>query len=110
MFFCSFISSDRSDKILTCLKTCLWNLGTYRHEIVRLSSAQFGLVTSLVLYFAKSIFSCPTLNFFGGAFGSFLRFAEQNLRRTQKFNLVKISFILELDLVFKHDKLIYSDI
>ena len=28
----------------TCLNTCLWNPGTYRHKIVRLSSAQFGLV------------------------------------------------------------------
>ena len=26
------------------LNTCLWNPGTYRHKIVRLSSAQFGLV------------------------------------------------------------------
>ena len=31
-------------KILKCLKTCLWNPGTYRHKIVRPSSAQFGLV------------------------------------------------------------------
>ena len=43
-FFCSLLFFDRSDKILTCLKTCLWNPGTYRHKIVRLSSAQFGLV------------------------------------------------------------------
>ena len=42
-FFCSFIFFDRSDKILTCLKTCLWNLGTHRRKIMRLSSAQFGL-------------------------------------------------------------------
>ena len=34
----------RSDKILTFLKICLWNPGIYRHEIVRPSSAQFGLV------------------------------------------------------------------
>ena len=34
----------RSDKIFTCLKTCLWSPGTYRHKIVLLSSAQFGLV------------------------------------------------------------------
>ena len=27
-----------------CLNTCFWNPGTYRHKIVRLSSAQFGLV------------------------------------------------------------------
>ena len=27
-----------------CLKTCLWNPGRYRHKIVRLASAQFGLV------------------------------------------------------------------
>ena len=38
-----------SDKILTCLKTCLWNPGTQRHKIVRLSSAQFGLVMKTVL-------------------------------------------------------------
>ena len=45
--FCSsfvLFSFDRSDKILTCLKTCLWNAGTYRHKIVRLSNAHFGLV------------------------------------------------------------------
>ena len=35
---------DRSDKILTCSKTCIWNPGTCRHKIVCLSSAQFGLV------------------------------------------------------------------
>ena len=29
----------------TCLNTCIWNQGTYRHKIVRLSSAQFELVT-----------------------------------------------------------------
>ena len=29
---------------LTCLKTCLWNPGTYRHKVVLLSSAQNGLV------------------------------------------------------------------
>ena len=28
-------------KFWTCLKTCLWNSGTYRHKIVRLISAQF---------------------------------------------------------------------
>ena len=28
----------------TCLKISFWNPGTYRHKIVRLSSAQFGLV------------------------------------------------------------------
>ena len=28
----------------TCLKTCLWNSGTYRHKIVQLSNAPFGLV------------------------------------------------------------------
>ena len=28
----------------TCLKTYLWSQGTERHTIVRLSSAQFGLV------------------------------------------------------------------
>ena len=48
-FFCSFIQFDRSDKILTCLKTCLWNPGTYRHKIVRLSSAQFGLVMNYIV-------------------------------------------------------------
>ena len=30
----------------TCLKISFWNPGTYRHKIVRLSSAQFGLVMS----------------------------------------------------------------
>ena len=43
-FFGSLLSFNRSDTILTCLKTCIWNPGTYRHKIVRLSSAQFGLV------------------------------------------------------------------
>ena len=33
-FFCSFISFDRSDKILTWLSTCLWNPETYRQKIV----------------------------------------------------------------------------
>ena len=28
----------------TCLKVCLWNRGTRRHKIIRLSSAKFGLV------------------------------------------------------------------
>ena len=28
----------------TYFKTCLWNPGTYRHKIVLLSTAQFGLV------------------------------------------------------------------
>ena len=28
----------------TCLKICPWNPGTYRHKILRLSSAQIGLV------------------------------------------------------------------
>ena len=45
--FCSFISFDSSDTILTRLKTCLCNLATYRHKIVRLSSAQLGLVRPL---------------------------------------------------------------
>ena len=43
-FFSFFISFDCSDKILTFLKTCFWNPATYRPKIVRLSSAQFGLV------------------------------------------------------------------
>ena len=30
----------------TCLNTCLWSPGAYRHKNVRLSSAQFGLVMS----------------------------------------------------------------
>ena len=45
-FFCSLLSFDRYVKILPCLKTCLWNPGTYRHKIVRLSRSQFGLVMS----------------------------------------------------------------
>ena len=32
----------------TCLKVSFWYPGTYKHKIVRLSSAQFGLV---MLYF-----------------------------------------------------------
>ena len=32
----------------TGLKICLWNPGTYRHKSVRLSSAQFSLVISLI--------------------------------------------------------------
>ena len=42
--FCSFIFFYSFDKILTRLRTCLWNPGINRHIIVRLSSAQFGLV------------------------------------------------------------------
>ena len=52
--FCSLFSFDRSDKIFTCLKTCLWNPGTYRHKIVLLSSAQFGLVTKLYTHISIS--------------------------------------------------------
>ena len=50
--FCPFFFFDRSDKTLTCLKICLWNPGTYRQNIERLSSAQFGLagLLSLVIY------------------------------------------------------------
>ena len=33
----------------TCLKIFLWNPGTYRHKIVRLSSPQFGLVMKNIL-------------------------------------------------------------
>ena len=33
-----------NDKVLTCLKTCLWFPVTYTHQIVRLSDAHFGLV------------------------------------------------------------------
>ena len=29
------------------LETCLWNTGTYKHKIVRLSSAQFGLLVQI---------------------------------------------------------------
>ena len=43
-FFCFFIFFDRSDKILTCLNTCLCNPRTFRQKIVRLSSAQFSRV------------------------------------------------------------------
>ena len=38
----------------TYLKTCHWNPGTYRHKIVRLSSAQFGLVMPIEKDFKKS--------------------------------------------------------
>ena len=44
IFFCSFIFFDHSDKILTYLKTCLWNPDTCRHKILRLYSAQFRFV------------------------------------------------------------------
>ena len=37
-------SLNCSDEALRCLKTCLWSQETYRHKIVRLSSAQLGLV------------------------------------------------------------------
>ena len=50
-FFCSFIFFDRSDKILICLRTCLWSPGTYRHKIVRLSSAQIGLEVIFLIFF-----------------------------------------------------------
>ena len=36
-----------------CLNTCLWNLGTHRHKIARLSSAQFCLVMFLACFFFK---------------------------------------------------------
>ena len=44
VLFCSFIFFDRSDKIFTFLKTCLRTPETFKHQIMRLSSAQFGLV------------------------------------------------------------------
>ena len=45
-FLCSsfVFSFFKSDKIKTSLKTGLWNPATYRYKIVRISSAQFGLV------------------------------------------------------------------
>ena len=39
---------DHSDINSTSLKTCLWNPGTYRHKIVRLSSAQLSLVMTVL--------------------------------------------------------------
>ena len=36
-------------------KTCVWNPGTYRHKIVRLSSAYFGLV--MLTYQIRQIFN-----------------------------------------------------
>ena len=54
-FFCFFIFFDRSDKILACLKTCLWNAETYRHKNLRLSSAQFGLVMKNFKNYATTI-------------------------------------------------------
>ena len=38
---------DGSDKILTCLKTCLWNPRNIQTQNRLLSSAQFGLVMSM---------------------------------------------------------------
>ena len=38
------VSSDREDKMVKCLKTCLWNPETYTRLIVHKSNAQFGLV------------------------------------------------------------------
>ena len=38
------IQNNTDQNLTTNLKTCLWNPGTYRHKIVRLSIAQFGLV------------------------------------------------------------------
>ena len=37
VLFSSFIFVDGFDKNLIELKTCLWNQGTYRFQIVRLS-------------------------------------------------------------------------
>ena len=37
----------------TCLQVCPWNPGTNRHKIVRLSSAQFGLVMGSLHYFRR---------------------------------------------------------
>ena len=39
----------------TYFKTCLWNPGTYRHKIVLLSSAQFGLVKVQHVYSMQKI-------------------------------------------------------
>ena len=49
--FVSLLSFDCSDKVLTCLKACLRNPGTYRPKIVRLSSAQFVVV----MFFVQSL-------------------------------------------------------
>ena len=43
----------------TCLKISLWNPGTYRHKIVLLSSAQFGLVMYNVL--VAKVWTCLNL-------------------------------------------------
>ena len=32
---------------IQCLKTCRWTPGTYKHQIVRISSTQFGLIMAL---------------------------------------------------------------
>ena len=46
---------------VTRLKTCLWNPGTYRHKILRLSSAQSGLVIKVDLNQSKRILSLRTI-------------------------------------------------
>ena len=53
ILFSTFLRSFR--QYLTCLKTCLWNPGTYRLKIVRLSSAHFGLVMTVLKNFSKTV-------------------------------------------------------
>ena len=62
--FFSLFSFDRSDKIITCLMTSLWNPGTYRHKIVRLSSAQFGLVMLIWVFLRSAIRTTCSIDIF----------------------------------------------
>ena len=58
-FVCTFNFFDRSNKNITSLKTCFWNPGTYRHKIVRQSSAQFCHVRQrkkLPSFIAREVF------------------------------------------------------
>ena len=48
-FIYFFVCFDCSDKILKCFKTCLKISENYTQQIVRLSSAQFGLVMNSIV-------------------------------------------------------------
>ena len=45
--------SETHSHVVICLKTCLWNLAIHRHQILRLSSAQFGLMLNRIFSYSK---------------------------------------------------------
>ena len=75
----------------TCLKICLWSPGTYRHKIVRLYGAQFGLVMIFVGYCLFDV----------GLWSSFSRLLSARDQKTKK-NIKKLGIIAVCDCVWSH--------